>query len=99
MNYLVKKIDGHKISLIMAIVMGLVSLIFYPFILISFLISKGDTSFFPYTSTSIIFLIMPLLYFGMTYVFTRLFCGLFNIIMKKLKGFKIEIEEISNTPI
>ncbi len=96
MNYLVKKIDGHKISLIMAIATAIFSLVFYPFALMAIFADREFSNIFG-TSLSIVFLLMPVLYFIFSYVFTRIFCGLFNVIMKKVNGFRVEIEEENQT--
>jgi len=95
MKYIVKKIDGHKISLILAITMGVVSLFFYPFMLLSFaMMKKVNTPVMP--NFSFIFIFFPIIYFIFGYIFTRIFCGLFNLITKKLNGFQIEVDKLES---
>ena len=89
MKVVVKKIDGKKLALISAICTGLLSLIFIPvFLLMNSINHVEMPSWF-----KVLIILVPIIYFVMGYILTRLSVGVFNIIVKRLKGFDIEIED------
>jgi hypothetical protein len=80
------KINGHKLALISAICMGILMILFLPI----FLIVSSNTKEMNH-GFKLLFIFSPLIYFVLGYVSTRIFVGLFNIVVKWLNGFEIEV--------
>jgi hypothetical protein len=89
MKVTVKKIDGAKISFIFALSFALLTLFLFPLMFIPFILDDN----FP--KPMLLFpIIAPFFYFIFTYIFSRIFFGVFGLVLTKYKGFEIEVEDI-----
>jgi len=92
MTLVVKKIEGHKIALILGIATALFTLIFVPIYIAMFKLTPSTSD----NRIGMLLFAMPAIYFIFVYLFTRLFIFIFNFISTKLNGFKVEIEELNS---
>jgi len=88
----IKKIGVLQTSLVAAVVLLFVSLIFViPFGLIMALVSSFDSSSFAIWSIPII-VVLPILYGAFGFISTAIVCLVYNLVAKWTGGVEIEIE-------
>ena len=95
MKVTLKQVEGAKISFIFSLCSAIVVLFTVPFLLIFGLILKNDLSAFDF----IVFIFLPAIYFIFIYIFSRIFFGVFGMILKKYNGFEIEVDNLQKDEI
>jgi uncharacterized membrane protein YGL010W len=91
-----KSISGHQTSKVTALLLAAVSLIMWPFMLLStipLLLTKGLSGAALMPVAMMVF--FPLLYFAMGYLMTRLMCWVYNLIAKKFGGIEFDIVDLT----
>lgn len=88
----IRRVRPHSVAKIAAVVSLLTSLVFFvPF----FLLSLGLPTFGTRSGGGAgmgFFVLMPLIYGAMTYVFTWVGCWLYNLLAPRLGGIQIDVE-------
>ena len=94
MKVTLKQVDGAKISFIFALSFALLILFFMPLMFIPFILDDN----FP--KPMLLFpIIAPVLYFIFVYISSRIFFGVFGLVLKKYNGFEIEVENLQKDEI
>ncbi|MCG8454398.1 MAG: hypothetical protein MI717_14595 [Spirochaetales bacterium] len=87
-----RQVDGHKLAKIMAVIMVIFSLFFLPIFFWSNFLFSNDLGL-SFISTIIIIIVVPVFYYGITYLFTRFGCWVFNTALLRMDGLDLKIEE------
>ncbi|MFC1898435.1 hypothetical protein ACFLYJ_02565 [Candidatus Cloacimonadota bacterium] len=91
MQIKVKKIESAKVSIILSLVLAAMSLLFYPYILITY--NSSNSMGQPMMSAiKYLYLLFPIFYFVLGFIGTYIFCVILNLILKWTNGFCVEID-------
>ncbi|MBQ4835784.1 MULTISPECIES: hypothetical protein [Pseudoalteromonas] len=95
MKVQISRFSGHQTSKILALMFALMTV---PFMLVGVMgvlfapNTEQDGPIFPF----ILFIILPLIYGVMGYIFNRFFCFIYNFSAKRVGGIEFETEEKSD---
>ncbi len=86
----IKQFATLQTSKVMAIIYGVMAILFVPFLLAPALGNKGDRSMVLFS------LAAPFLYAIIGFIFTALFCWIYNIAAKYVGGIEFTLEDVNN---
>lgn len=89
-KYQINSISGHQTGKIVALVMVILSLFFALFTILLFVIAEPDEADL---FALLPFILMPIIYFIIGYLTTRLFCFIYNKLRPKFGGIEFELKE------
>lgn len=90
-------ISGHQTSKVIAICGAIISLLFWPLFLLSaipLLLKQGFSA--AAAAPMLIFILMPLFYLVLGYLFTRLGCFIYNKVAKKWGGIEFSLGDVGS---